>query len=114
MLLLFGPVVRRLTRGAIWHRVRSDFRVRRAEPPGPVSPEATAFNVPVIRYIEMPPTEETMDDNSTPIWRPISFLPTYTDLIDGTLEEAKDQLALLEQARPKPYALDDATVSGCA
>ncbi len=52
-----------------------------------------------------------MDDNSTPIWRPISFLPTYTDLIDGTLEEAKDQLALLEQARPKPYALDDATVT---
>ena len=52
-----------------------------------------------------------MDDKSTPTWRPISFLPTYTDLIDGTLEEAKDQLALLEQARPKPYALDDATIT---
>ncbi len=52
-----------------------------------------------------------MDDTPTPIWRPINFLPTYTELIDGTLEEAKDQLALLEQARPKPYALDDATVT---
>ena len=52
-----------------------------------------------------------MDDTPTPIWRPISFLPTHTELIDGTLEEAKDQLALLEQARPKPYALDDATVT---
>jgi hypothetical protein len=52
-----------------------------------------------------------MNDTQTPIWRPISFLATYTQLIDGTLEEAKDQLALLEQARPKPYALDDATVS---
>ena len=52
-----------------------------------------------------------MDDTPTPIWRPLNFLPTYTELIDGTLEEAKDQLALLEQARPKPYALDDATVT---
>ena len=52
-----------------------------------------------------------MNDTQTPIWRPISFLATYTQLIDGTLEEAKDQLALLEQARPKPYARDDATVS---
>ncbi len=52
-----------------------------------------------------------MDETPRPIWRPISFLPTYTEMIDGTLEEAKDQLALLEQARPKPYALDDATVT---
>ena len=52
-----------------------------------------------------------MDDTPTPIWRPVSFLSTYTELIDGTLEEAKDQLALLEQARPKPYGLDDATVT---
>ena len=43
-----------------------------------------------------------MNDTQTPIWRPICFLATYTQLIDGTLEEAKDQLALLEQARPKP------------
>ncbi len=52
-----------------------------------------------------------MDDNPTPIWRPVSFLPTYTQMIDGTLQEAEDQLELLEQARPRPYALDDATVN---
>lgn len=52
-----------------------------------------------------------MDDNATPIWRPVSFLPTYTELIDGTLQEAEGQLRLLEQAGPRPYALDDATVS---
>ena len=52
-----------------------------------------------------------MDDNPTPIWRPISFLPTYTQLIDGTLQEAEEQLELLEQARPRPWALDDATVN---
>ena len=50
-------------------------------------------------------------DNPTPIWRPVSFLPTYTQMIDGTLQEAEDQLELLEQAGPRPYALDDATVS---
>ena len=52
-----------------------------------------------------------MDDNPTPIWRPVSFLPTYTQMIDGTLQEAEDQLELLEQARPRPHVLDDATVN---
>lgn len=52
-----------------------------------------------------------MDDNPTPIWRPVSFLPTYTGLIDGALQEAEDQLELLEQARPRPYALDHAPIS---
>ncbi len=52
-----------------------------------------------------------MDDTPTPIWRPISFLPTYTQLIEGTLQEAKEQLELLEQARPRPHVLDDATIN---
>ena len=52
-----------------------------------------------------------MDDNPTPIWRPVSFLATYTQMIDGTLREAEDQLELLEQARPRPHVLDDATVN---
>ena len=52
-----------------------------------------------------------MDDNPTPIWRPVSFLPTYTQMGDGTLQEAEDQLELLEQARPRPHVLDDATVN---
>ncbi len=52
-----------------------------------------------------------MNNTATPIWRPISFLPTFTQLIDGTLQETKEQLDTLAEARPKPYVLDDALVA---
>jgi hypothetical protein len=52
-----------------------------------------------------------MNNTPTPIWRPISFLPTFTQLIDGTLQETKEQLDTLAEARPQPYVLDDALVA---
>jgi len=52
-----------------------------------------------------------MENTPTPIWRPISFLPTFAQLIYGTLQETNDQLETLEEARPKPYIMDDALVA---
>jgi len=49
-------------------------------------------------------------DYPTPQWQPIDQLPTIADAIDGMLESAEEQYPLLEQARPRPSMLDDATV----
>jgi len=49
-------------------------------------------------------------DHPTPQWQPIDHLPTIADAIDGMLESAEEQYPLLEQARPRPSMLDDATV----
>jgi len=46
----------------------------------------------------------------TPQWQPVDQLPTITYAIDGMLESAEEQYPLLEQARPRPSMLDDATV----
>jgi len=47
----------------------------------------------------------------TPRWQPIDQLPTIDYAIDGMLELAEEQYPLLEEARPRPHMLDDATVS---
>lgn len=46
-----------------------------------------------------------------PQWQPISMLPTLGPHITGMLVAAEEQFANLQQARPKPYILDDFTVS---
>lgn len=46
-----------------------------------------------------------------PRWQPISMLPTLGPHITGMLEAAEEQYVNLQQARPKPYVLDDFTVN---
>ncbi len=45
----------------------------------------------------------------TPQWQTVDKLPVIAQAIDGMLESAKEQYLLLEQARPRPSMLDDAT-----
>jgi hypothetical protein len=52
-----------------------------------------------------------MTDSPTPNWQPITALPLVAQMIDETLESARIQLENLEEARPRPYVLDDALVS---
>jgi hypothetical protein len=52
-----------------------------------------------------------MTDSPTPNWQPITALPLVAQMIDETLEDARIQLENLEEARPRPYVLDDALVS---
>ena len=51
-----------------------------------------------------------MTHQPTPTGQPITQLPLIGSLIDGMLESAEAQYRTLEQARPKPHVLDDATV----
>lgn len=50
-------------------------------------------------------------DNRTPQWQPISELPLIAEMIGGMLETATENYATLQEARPKPYILDDYTVN---
>lgn len=46
-----------------------------------------------------------------PQWRPISFLPTLAQHIDGMLEADVEQYETLLLAKDKPHVLDDYTVN---
>lgn len=46
-----------------------------------------------------------------PQWRPISFLPTLAQHIDGMLQADVEQYETLLEAKPKPWVLDDFTVN---
>jgi hypothetical protein len=48
--------------------------------------------------------------SASPIWHPISMLPTIAGIIDRGLADAEEHYATLLPARDKPYVLDDATV----
>ena len=52
-----------------------------------------------------------MTKQPTPEFQPISQLPLIAHVIDGMLESAAETGQALEEARPKPYVLDDATVN---
>ncbi len=52
-----------------------------------------------------------MSETRTPQWHRISSLPMIATHIDEMLEEAVEQLTLLQEAIPKPYVLDDYTVN---
>ena len=51
-----------------------------------------------------------MKTSEQPTWQPISALPLIGNIIDEGLQNAEDHLQTLEEARPKPYVLDDYTV----
>ncbi len=46
-----------------------------------------------------------------PHWHPIAMLETIARHIDGMVEADQEQLATLQEARTKPYVLDDYTVT---
>ncbi len=46
-----------------------------------------------------------------PHWHPIAMLATIARHIDGMVEADQEQLATLQEARTKPYVLDDYTVN---
>lgn len=46
-----------------------------------------------------------------PKWRPVSFLPTLAQHIDGMLAADVEQYQTLLEAKPKPWVLDDFTVN---
>ena len=52
----------------------------------------------------------SVTDRDEPTWQPISMLPAVAVVIDGHLEGAEEQLALLAAAKPKPDVLDDHTL----
>jgi hypothetical protein len=52
----------------------------------------------------------SVTDRDEPTWQPISMLPAVAVLIDGHLEGADEQHALLAAAKPKPHVLDDHTL----
>ena len=51
-----------------------------------------------------------MADDCVPRWHPLDALPMIGEAIDGMLESAQDVVRSLEQARPRPHVLDDATL----
>jgi len=46
-----------------------------------------------------------------PHWHPIAMLATIARHIDGMVEADQEQLTTLQEARTRPYVLDDDTVS---
>jgi hypothetical protein len=46
-----------------------------------------------------------------PHWHPIAMLATIARHLDGMVEADQEQLATLQEARTKPYVLDDDTVT---
>ncbi len=51
-----------------------------------------------------------MAQRPPPLWQPITQLASVAAMIDGMLEAAEEQEALLNAARPKAHVLDDYTV----
>lgn len=51
------------------------------------------------------------DETDEPTWRPIGDLPLIRSVVADGIANTEDQLRLLDEVRPKPYVLDDATVT---
>lgn len=56
------------------------------------------------------PKPKRRQNKQQQIRRPISFLPTYTELIIGELAQTEEQYASFAAAKHKPHVLDDALV----
>ena len=52
-----------------------------------------------------------MKGQQQPQWRHISDLPVFTELVDGMLESAVEQLASLRKCEHRPSVLDDHTIN---
>ena len=50
-------------------------------------------------------------DKQERIWHPISMLPVFSELIDGMLDSAVEQLESIRFVLDKPHVLDDDTVN---
>lgn len=49
--------------------------------------------------------------NADPVnWQPISQIPLIASMIDGALDDTRDQVGTLSEARARPHVLDDATI----
>jgi hypothetical protein len=52
-----------------------------------------------------------MASSPQPTWRPISWLPTLSAAISGSLAAAREFHGTLEQGWQRPYRLDEATLA---
>jgi len=43
-------------------------------------------------------------------WQPISEMPLIAGMIDGALEDTREHMRTLTEARTRPHVLDDATI----
>ena len=43
-------------------------------------------------------------------WQPISEMPLIASMIDGALDDTRDHIRTLTEARARPHVLDDATI----
>ena len=43
-------------------------------------------------------------------WQPISEMPLIASMIDGALEDTREHVETLTEARTRPHVLDDATI----
>ena len=43
-------------------------------------------------------------------WQPISQMPLIAGMIDGALDDTRDHVGTLNEARARPHVLDDATI----
>ena len=51
-----------------------------------------------------------MPDADPVNWQPISQMPLISGMIDGALEDTRDHVGTLSEARARPHVLDDATI----
>ena len=43
-------------------------------------------------------------------WQPLSQMPLISSMIDSALDDTREHLATLAEARSRPHVLDDATI----
>jgi len=53
-----------------------------------------------------------MPDADPVNWQPISQIPLIASIIDGALDDTRDHVGTLSEARSRPHVLDDATIDG--
>jgi hypothetical protein len=51
-----------------------------------------------------------MPDADPVNWQPISQIPLIASMIDGALDDTRDHVGTLSEARARPHVLDDATI----
>ena len=51
-----------------------------------------------------------MPDADPVNWQPISQMPLIAGMIDGALDDTRDHVGTLNEARARPHVLDDATI----
>ena len=53
-----------------------------------------------------------MPDADPVNWQPISQMSLIASMIDGALDDTRDHVGTLSEARSRPHVLDDATIDG--